>query len=1099
MHSATHHRRSIRRLAPLVLASVLLSISPVFTTAAYALDSISGVLAAGETLSTGAEATLTDPTATSVTVPVAGLVTITEGAVTQTAPSGREFFGQEIDITAPVALTILDPIKMVFRFDASVVPAGSTAGRIRMFRNGTELPACTGAAGTASPDPCTSNVSIHPTTGDLEIVAFTSAASRWNAGRHKATDGGGSVTASPGSVVASSVGNNLTFAFTASTGGMDGQIQMTIPSGWSAPQNTDATGAGYVSVAPGTCSAAPGTVLISVAARVVTLDMLCSIDQSLSIGYANASAPATFADHEFTTKTKLDGGTFTSIAVQPKVSTAAGALSRFEFSSIGTMTAGSASTTQVTAKDALGNTITAYSGTPVVGHDLGASATGCGAGGASACSPSANLGSFSSGIATLSATAYKAEIGRTFTITDGSVTAESSAFAVAPAGAARLSLLAPPDAAVGSSFTATVTALDTYGNVATGYRGTVAFSSTDAYASLPAGHAFSAADSGTRAFTITFGTAGVQSVTAQDAAAGLTATDSVSVGDAIVPTVTISGISPSLVRSGGSATVSWSSDERGTFSVRVGGTSCSGGTVLASGSYSSGPGSTSIDASALAEGANTVRVCVTDSGANTGAATGTVTKDSIAPDAAVTSGPSGTINATSVGFAFSSPDRDATLSCRMTDGAGTVVFTSNACAGGTKTYDIGGLVDGPYVFEVTATDPAGNSGATPATRSFTLDRSIPQTDRVVAELGAGGTASTGTQPSAWDVVVTSVRVPSAGSVTIEETAISLSEPLGWDLFGQQVNISATAATSFDDPLRLVFRVSLTALPAGYEPGDVTIFRDGSSVPSCSALPSDPCFTSTVGAESLEVTVLTTRPSEWNFGVRMAAPSNVDPGPSVPVPVPSPSDGEPPQVTWSQRGRYISPNGDGRRDDMTLSATFSEPTSWTLSLALAGDGVEPTAERSVSSSGSGTEIHATWSGLTAGRDAPDGTYVWKLVGEDAVGNLADPVSGVVVVDRTSPVISAMGIQPGALSPKGRVTIGFEVGEAAKVRVKIFHWGSVVKRFQRRTLEEAGTVSLRWRGRDDTGRLLPSGRYRVVIKAVDAAANRVVNSALRLKVL
>ena len=43
----------------------------------------------------------------------------------------------------------------------------------------------------------------------------------------------------------------------------------------------------------------------------------------------------------------------------------------------------------------------------------------------------------------------------------------------------------------------TVTAYDAYGNVATGYTGTIAFSSSDAQALLPSSFSFVAADAGT--------------------------------------------------------------------------------------------------------------------------------------------------------------------------------------------------------------------------------------------------------------------------------------------------------------------------------------------------------------------------------------------------------------------------------------------------------------------------------------------------------------------------------------------------------------------------------------------------------------------------
>jgi hypothetical protein len=79
-------------------------------------------------------------------------------------------------------------------------------------------------------------------------------------------------------------------------------------------------------------------------------------------------------------------------------------------------------------------------------------------------------------------------------------------------------------AGVTGSFT--VTLKDRYGNTASGYTGTVHFSSTDAKAVLPANYTFTAADAGIRTFSATLKTAGTQSITAADTlSSALTATE----------------------------------------------------------------------------------------------------------------------------------------------------------------------------------------------------------------------------------------------------------------------------------------------------------------------------------------------------------------------------------------------------------------------------------------------------------------------------------------------------------------------------------------------------------------------------------------------
>ena len=62
----------------------------------------------------------------------------------------------------------------------------------------------------------------------------------------------------------------------------------------------------------------------------------------------------------------------------------------------------------------------------------------------------------------------------------------------------------------------TVTAFDPYRNIATGYLGTVHFSSSDPDASLPTNYTFAVANAGTMTFSATLVTAGTQKLTATD-------------------------------------------------------------------------------------------------------------------------------------------------------------------------------------------------------------------------------------------------------------------------------------------------------------------------------------------------------------------------------------------------------------------------------------------------------------------------------------------------------------------------------------------------------------------------------------------------------
>ena len=63
-----------------------------------------------------------------------------------------------------------------------------------------------------------------------------------------------------------------------------------------------------------------------------------------------------------------------------------------------------------------------------------------------------------------------------------------------------------------------MTAYDAYGNVATGYTGTVALTSSDPLAELPPSNTFTLADAGKLGFSVTLETTGPQSITATDTA-----------------------------------------------------------------------------------------------------------------------------------------------------------------------------------------------------------------------------------------------------------------------------------------------------------------------------------------------------------------------------------------------------------------------------------------------------------------------------------------------------------------------------------------------------------------------------------------------------
>ncbi|EDY16538.1 hypothetical protein CfE428DRAFT_5961 [Chthoniobacter flavus Ellin428] len=205
----------------------------------------------------------------------------------------------------------------------------------------------------------------------------------------------------------------------------------------------------------------------------------------------------------FTSNAGVSGATSNNITVN------AAAASHLVVAAPSSTTAGNPFNVTVTAKDPFNNTVTGYSGTVHFTSSDGQATL------------PANT-TLSSGAGTFSSTLKTAGT-QTITGTDtvsGAITGTTSGIVVIPAAATHLSVSTPASATAGSSFGATVTALDVFNNVAVGYAGSVHFTTTDSGpgTTLPANYTFVPGDNGIHTFTnaVTLVTAGTQTVTATD-------------------------------------------------------------------------------------------------------------------------------------------------------------------------------------------------------------------------------------------------------------------------------------------------------------------------------------------------------------------------------------------------------------------------------------------------------------------------------------------------------------------------------------------------------------------------------------------------------
>jgi hypothetical protein len=100
-----------------------------------------------------------------------------------------------------------------------------------------------------------------------------------------------------------------------------------------------------------------------------------------------------------------------------------------------------------------------------------------------------------------------------------------------------------------------------------------------------------------------------------------------------------------------------------------------------------------------------------------------VPQDNTPPDTSITSSPALVTNSANAIFSFTSTEAGSTFECSL-DGAAFAACTSPT------TYN--SLADGDHDFQVRATDPAGNTDTTPASFTWTIDATAPETTITVA-------------------------------------------------------------------------------------------------------------------------------------------------------------------------------------------------------------------------------------------------------------------------------------------------------------------------------------------------------------------------------
>jgi hypothetical protein len=187
---------------------------------------------------------------------------------------------------------------------------------------------------------------------------------------------------------------------------------------------------------------------------------------------------------------------------------------------------------------------------------------------------------------------------------------------------------------------------------------------------------------------------------------------------------------------------------------------------------------------------------------------------------------------------------------------------------------------------------------------------------------------------------------------------------------------------------------------------------------------------------------------------------------------------------------ISPNGDGRKDSVTLR--FDLPRPDRVEVALVDSRGE--VRRRLADERLGTGTHRfPWNGLDdRGRRAPDGAYVLRVRLADQGRTLLS--SRTLTVDTVPPSPRVVAVTPATIVPgtsgrRGRARIRY-LGPTDPAPEFTVLQATASRRGLRPVAQFVGPrfrQTATWDGRVRGGRLAPSGRYVFGVRATDPAGN------------
>ena len=260
------------------------------------------------------------------------------------------------------------------------------------------------------------------------------------------------------------------------------------------------------------------------------------------------------------------------------------------------------------------------------------------------------------------------------------------------------------------------------------------------------------------------------------------------------PPDTVIAAGPSGTTTSNSASFTFSSSEAGsTFQCR-----------LDNGSF--GSCTSPKEYSGLSPGTHTFEVRATDAAGNTDATPASRTwtieaeADTTAPVTTIAEGPSATTTSNSASFTFLSSEAGSTFQCRLDDGS------FGSC---TSPKEYSGLSPGTHTFDVRATDQAGNTDQSPASRTWTIEAGTPSSGIVresVSERTNTAAATTLTIPkpagtAQGDVVVSCISL-SGGTIG------AAGVPAGWTPLASVTAVANPRVYGY-------YKVATSSEPASY--------------------------------------------------------------------------------------------------------------------------------------------------------------------------------------------------------------------------------------------------------------------------------------------